>query len=524
LAVDAEESAGMGPALTAKHNGERFGFRMEARVKSQGETYLPDHFSTLLLNSATQGIWSIGLDGLITFVNKAAVKMFGFSGPEQMLGRHSHELVHYKRADGTPYPKEECPIYRAFLKGEYVHLDNEVLWRADGSSFHADYRSVPILANGSIIGAVVTFTDITEKIRMQGELDERQKQLSEAAKIAKLGFWSIDLPTLTCNLSPQLAIDWGLDPNAFPMTLEAVLQLVHPDDVDFVKAKINEAIRGDRGFILDCRIICPSGEVRWVESRSQTHFRNGVPYLITGPCVDITDRKCAEANLLRAREALAFVIAHDLRNPIQAISLQAEIALRRARRKNSFEAPIDIEELQLLIRNSDELGRLADDILQVARLQTNTMILRKTNSDLLTAVKELLDEMRVTLGERDVSLQSAGDSFFAQIDLVRFRQIVMNLIVNAIKWSPQQTPIEITVSQLAQSIEVAVRDHGAGIPDELLPGIFEKFDAASAMNKSGAGLGHSLYVTKGLVEIHGGKIWAESALAQGSTLHVSFPA
>lgn len=105
-------------------------------------------FINLLLNSTNEGIWSIGLDGLITFVNDPALKMFGYDHADQMIGHQSHELVHHSHPDGSHYPRENCPISKAFQEKVPVHLFNEVLWRRDGTCFSADYSSVPIFENG----------------------------------------------------------------------------------------------------------------------------------------------------------------------------------------------------------------------------------------------------------------------------------------------------------------------------------------------------------------------------------------
>ncbi len=150
-------------------------------------------FISLLLNSTSEGLWSIGLDGLITFVNKPAVKMFGYDHPGQMIGHHSHELVHHSHPDGSFYPREECPIYKAFQEGVPVHLADEVLWRRDGTSFYADYSSIPIVKDGQVIGAVVTFKDNTERkktsdaiSKLNRELEQRVKDRTAELEIAKL--------------------------------------------------------------------------------------------------------------------------------------------------------------------------------------------------------------------------------------------------------------------------------------------------------------------------------------------------
>lgn len=118
---------------------------------------------TLLLHSTAEAIYGIDLEGKCTFANPSCLKMLGYSSLEQVLGRNMHALIHHSHADGQPLPVEECRIYKAFREELGEHVDDEVLWRADGSCFPAEYWSYPMSANGVVFGAVVTFIDITER-------------------------------------------------------------------------------------------------------------------------------------------------------------------------------------------------------------------------------------------------------------------------------------------------------------------------------------------------------------------------
>lgn len=129
----------------------------------------------LLLESTGEGIFGVDLNGQCVFINRAGADLLGYER-EAVLGRNMHCLIHHAHADGSHYPEAECPIFRAFRKGLPCRLDSEVLWRADGSSFSAEYSSHPIVENGQVLGAVVTFNDITERIRA-GELT-RLRELS----------------------------------------------------------------------------------------------------------------------------------------------------------------------------------------------------------------------------------------------------------------------------------------------------------------------------------------------------------
>jgi two-component system CheB/CheR fusion protein len=126
----------------------------------------------LLLDSTAEAIYGIDLSGVCIFCNSSCAKLLGYRSPSALIGKQLHPLIHHTKPDGTPYSPEQSPIYQAMRHREGAHVDDEVLWRADGTSFPAEYWSHPILRNGEVIGAVVTFLDVTERRRAQAELEE----------------------------------------------------------------------------------------------------------------------------------------------------------------------------------------------------------------------------------------------------------------------------------------------------------------------------------------------------------------
>jgi PAS domain S-box-containing protein len=134
-----------------------------------------------ILDSAGEGIWGLGPDGRVTFVNSAAAQMTGWL-PEELMGKGTHELLHHTREDGTPYPMDECPIYAALTEGARHHVVGELFWRKDGSCFPVEYTSAPIFEDGQVAGAVVVFSDVTERERADDTLREAYEREREAAE------------------------------------------------------------------------------------------------------------------------------------------------------------------------------------------------------------------------------------------------------------------------------------------------------------------------------------------------------
>jgi PAS domain S-box-containing protein len=131
----------------------------------------------LLLNSTAEAIYGIDLEGRGTFCNPACLRALGYERVDELIGKNMHELIHHTRADGTLFPVEECRIFRAFRTGEGVHVEDEVLWRANGTSFPVEYWSHPQRKGQDVVGAVVTFLDITERKRTERALTNVTRRL-----------------------------------------------------------------------------------------------------------------------------------------------------------------------------------------------------------------------------------------------------------------------------------------------------------------------------------------------------------
>ena len=141
----------------------------------------------LLLDSAAEAIYGIDMNGECTFCNNSCLRLLGYGKPEELLGKNMHSLIHLKHHDGLPYPIKDCRIFRAFYDGKGTHADDEVFWRSDGSSFPVEYWSYPQYLEGKMVGAVITFLDITERKLAEKKLLELNHKL-EAASAAKSDF------------------------------------------------------------------------------------------------------------------------------------------------------------------------------------------------------------------------------------------------------------------------------------------------------------------------------------------------
>jgi signal transduction histidine kinase len=227
----------------------------------------------------------------------------------------------------------------------------------------------------------------------------------------------------------------------------------------------------------------------------------------------------AHRELARVHDELSAVIAHDLRSPVSTILLQVEALAAQTGDRISVSRPI----LERLRRCAQRVSQMTNDLLDVSRIELERLTLDRQPLAPVAALESLLAQMSPLLTDHPVSLEVQGTSPPIWADPGRFEQVLTNLIENAAKYSGPGAPIRIVVDNADGGALITVEDHGAGIAPEDLPRLFDRFYQAARARAQKSGLGLGLYIAKGLVEAHGGRIWVESQLGQGSRFHLWLP-
>lgn len=159
-------------------NALRFALESEERRQTEEQ-------NRLILESSADGIFGTDTEGRITFVNSAACRMLEFTA-EELIGQPSHAKFHYHRPDGSEYPMEECPMFAAYKRGEGSRIDDEFLWRKDGAGLPVEYSATPIHKDGVIVGAVISFTNITLRKQQEAEVLSAKKKAEEATEMKSM--------------------------------------------------------------------------------------------------------------------------------------------------------------------------------------------------------------------------------------------------------------------------------------------------------------------------------------------------
>jgi PAS domain S-box-containing protein len=510
------------------------------------------------VQSAGEGLYAIDLDGRCTLVNQAAASWLGFA-PDEMIGRNMHELIHHSRADGTPVPADTCTTARAFRGGEHVHVSEDVFWRRDGSSFPVEFRSAPVVENGQITGAVVTFADISDRIageRLQRFLDESGRVLASTLDYtdALTTLATLAIPTIADScLIDTLEGDAFGDPivaHSDPRAASALKELraatpvaldgAHPvaralrtsETIAVAQAELDTMFGAGAGAV--------SRDALCVPLVARGHTLGIVTFLRLGRRFARADAALAQefarraavaidnARLFRdaqaatrARDEVLAIVSHDLRNPIHTIGMSAQLLLDLVREGEA--APMVRKQGSVIRRAAHRASRLISDLLDVRRIETGRLAIECRPEDVRTLIDDALEVITSQAAEHGVHVAaSVGSSARVMADRERVLQVLGNLAGNAIKFTPRGGTVTVGVTTAAGGVEsLFVADTGPGIAPEQLPRLFDRYWQANAHDRRGVGLG--LAIARGIVEAHGGAITVESTVGVGTRFSFTLP-
>ena len=259
----------------------------------------------LLLESVGEGVFGVDLEGGITFINPPALAMLGF-GHEELIGYKAHPIFHHSRADGSDYPVTECPMWRAFTYGESSRIDDEVLWHKDGTCFPVEYNATPILRDDEMVGAVISFADITERKRAAMALADSEERTRLLLESVGEGVFGVDLDGIVTFVNPAALTMLGYERD--DMTGKDAHSLIHHTRSDGGRYPIEECPMW-RAYIIG-ESTSADDEMLWRKDGSGFSARYySTPIVrendIVGAVIsfmDITERKLAEKALADSEE------------------------------------------------------------------------------------------------------------------------------------------------------------------------------------------------------------------------------
>lgn len=305
-----------------------------------------------------------------------------------------------------------------------------------------------------------------------------------------------------------------------------VLSIIHPDDLQYVQENLGYLLKREGNSLLNFRIIRPDNTERWVRVKVSPVFNEGKLQYLSGSAEDDTMRKTSIFNMQKVngwKNSTLEILSHDLRSPIGTVQMLASAISK----KISEEDHKDIRKLTAMIidiskRNID----LIHTLLQKEILDTAQVHVSKERIDAVWEAHQVMDmyiKSQETI-EKHFKLTSSHDKIYAEIDSMKFVQILNNLVSNAVKFTAEQGQIKVHLEKLEDSILITVSDNGIGIPKSLQPILFNKYTKAGREGLDGqSSVGLGMWIVKNLTEAHGGKIWFESEHDTGTTFYVEIP-
>jgi PAS domain S-box-containing protein len=423
----------------------------------------------------------------------------------------------------------------AALEWRLIRPDGEIRWvETTGRTYLDEHGRV-----NRIVGIIV---DVDERKRQQLKLDEARTALQVNAERLKLalaaaqaGIFETDLRNGAFWCSPEFERIVGRRLSAEEAA--GIWPMIHPDDQAQVQATIEECRRTRAAHtLLETRVVLPGGQVRWIDSHVLMHRdENGALAKMVGLVFDADERKRQELNLIEAERAASAAaeakaqflanMSHEIRTPMNGVLGILNLLSREALPDEALRLVAEAEGCGSM------LSQLLNDVIDFSRIEAGRLTLAPEAVDTAGVLSSVAELMRPQAEAKGVDLQVhvEGDDAWVVIDPVRLRQVLFNLIGNAIKFTPAGSVRARLVVRDGEPghkrLRFAVQDTGVGIPRAAQAKLFQRFqqaDGSTAREFGGSGLG--LVITRALAEMMGGYVGFTSVEGRGSTFWIDVPA
>ncbi len=480
----------------------------------------------LLLDSTAEAIYGVNLQGNCTFCNPACARLLGYDDPSDVLGKQMHSLSH-TRAEGTPYAIEECRICLAVRGGRGIHVDEQVLWKKDASSFPVECWSHPMLRDGKSIGSVVTFLDITERKQIEDDL-RRVAAVVESSQDAIISE-TLDGIILTWNLGAEQIYGYS----RAEVLGKSLGIIVPPDRQSEFQGILKKISWGEK--VEQLQTICVRKDGKQVPvSLSVSSIKDAHGKIVGASAIarDIAETKHLQEMFLQAQKMeavgrLAGGVAHDFNNLLGVIIGYSDIVEGHLKDDDPVRAKV-----AQIKKAGQGAARLTRQLLAFSRQQILDSRILDLNS-VVTDVQKMLQ--RLIGADVEMVMVLCPNLASVKADQGQMEQVIMNLIVNSRDAMPDGGTLTIETSNVelddlyvlshpeltaGSFVMLAVTDTGTGIDAEVQKHIFEPFFTTKEQGK-GTGLG--LSTVYGVVKQSGGSISVSSEVGRGTTFKIYLP-
>ena len=496
-------------------------------------------YARLLLDSAYEAFVSIDEEGRVTAWNRAAERTFGWKRDE-IVGRPLAATIIPPK-----YREAHLRGIERFLRtGEGPVLNKRLELTAlhrNGHEFAVEL-AIWTVPSGSLQAFCAFIRDISDQKVASERLRESQQQLAEAQAIARIGSWMWDVETSEVRWSEQLCRNYGVDPETFTPSLEGFLWFVHPEDRDRVRAIIETALRTHVFPEFEHRVVLPDGRERVNHCKGEVVVLDGRPVRMVGTSMDVTEQKRSEAVLRSAydreremvrklrqldadRTSFVSSVSHELRTPLTAILGYLDLLTSGGDELHVTDEQLGM--LQVIRRNATRLMNLIEDLLTVSRLEAGTFGLNIAPTRVASIVEAARDAVQPSAlsGGVELRVTECQEDCVVMADAVQLERALLNVLSNAIKFTPAGGSVHLHVSVEEDQVRLRVSDTGMGISPDDMPRLFRPFFRSSdAYKQALPGTGLGLVIVRSIMEEHKGSVDITSAPGSGTTVTLRLPA
>lgn len=506
-------------AVVATHDFTAYNNAVQALRESEQRLRL--HFQQTAL-----GVIEWDMESKVAKWNPAASQIFGYSGSEA-IGCHASLVVPPHASEQFDSVWKELFQHHASVQSTIPNVTK------DGRTIFCEWYNTSLAdADGKVVGVASFIKDITEHNKAEIMLRESEERYRRITNTVTDYIYTVHygdgLPVGAVHSESCVAVT-GYTSKEFNADPYLWHDMIYPDDHEAVYEQISRCIAEENIKDIEHRIIRKDGAVRWIRSTMVRHLNaSGQLLSYDGLLKDITDykdielKKQAAEMANQAKSEFLANMSHELRTPLHAILSFSGFGIK----KYANAGPEKLLDYFTRIRQSGKgLLGLVNDLLDLAKLESNKMPFTFVPTGLDALIKSIVDELSSLMSERNLEVQYENNAFLEEIvfDAERMRQVFRNLLANAIKFSPVNSSINVTVARMNDLVRFSVADQGVGIPKDELEAVFDKFVQSSKTKTGAGGTGLGLSICREIVLAHKGRIWAENRPEGGAVFLFEIP-
>lgn len=464
----------------------------------------------IVIEASELGMWRFNFDSTEPFFSDRYLEIFGHPKGTKLSLFDARQQLHPEDVAIRNAAHEQALDTGILLyEARITRPDGSMRWiEAKGKAFYD--------SNGKPHHMIGTVRDITKEKNQQEELEDRERKFRLLANSMPQLVWTGDANGKINYYNQSMYNYTGLAKKE--LVNNGWLQVVHPDEREKNVKAWEEAVRTGTDYVFEHRFIKADGEYRWHLSRAiPQRDAEGNIRMWVGTSTDIQEMK----ELDQQKDLFIGMASHELKTPITTV--KGYVQLLQSMYAGSTDTFLQ-HSLSAIDRQIITLTKLISDLLDVSKIKSGSLDLNRENFEINTLVEELVTTTRQVNPSYSIEL-SLQDKKMLYADKERIGQVLINLLTNAIKYSPDSKTIKVTVKPAGNEVSIAVQDSGIGINKTDQEKIFERFYRVEGKNeKRFSGFGIGLFIASEIVQKHNGKIWVCSEEDKGSTFYFSIPA